>query len=128
MAKVTPITEHFQHFVSELKESFWGDLPGQVQRGMCRFFELLSRRQRDRYLVSPQHSLPRPHANYGNGYHERAFSARLGTPGARIPAAPEGISAPGAEHVSGRKRWTLLIREAFVRGSRPAGGAGVAAF
>jgi hypothetical protein len=24
MAKVTPITEHFQHFVRDLKESFWG--------------------------------------------------------------------------------------------------------
>ena len=32
MAKVTPITEQFQHFVSELKESFWGDLQGQVQQ------------------------------------------------------------------------------------------------
>ena len=55
MAKVIALTEQFRKFVSELKESFWGDLPGQVQRGMCRFFELLSRRQRDRYLVSPQH-------------------------------------------------------------------------
>ncbi len=34
MAKVTPITEQFQHFVSELKESFWGDLHGQVQQSM----------------------------------------------------------------------------------------------
>ena len=32
MAKVTPITEHFQHFVAELKESFWGDLQGEVQK------------------------------------------------------------------------------------------------
>jgi len=32
MAKVTPITEHFQHFVSELKEGFWDDLQGEVQR------------------------------------------------------------------------------------------------
>jgi hypothetical protein len=31
MAKVTPITEHFQHFVKDLQESFWGDLQGQVQ-------------------------------------------------------------------------------------------------
>ena len=34
MAKVTPITEQFQHFVSELKESFGGDLQGQVQHSM----------------------------------------------------------------------------------------------
>ena len=24
--KLTPITEQYQHFVRELKESFWGDL------------------------------------------------------------------------------------------------------
>ena len=53
MAKVTPISEHFQHFVSELKESFWGDLQGQVQQSMRKLFELLSERQRDRYMISP---------------------------------------------------------------------------
>jgi hypothetical protein len=30
MAKVTEIREHFQHFLAEMKESFWGD-------GMARF-------------------------------------------------------------------------------------------
>ena len=25
MAKIIPITEHFQHFLAEMKESFWGD-------------------------------------------------------------------------------------------------------
>ena len=24
MAKIVPITEHFQHFLAEMKESFWG--------------------------------------------------------------------------------------------------------
>ena len=32
MAKIIPITEHFQHFLTDLKESFWGDLHGQIQR------------------------------------------------------------------------------------------------
>jgi hypothetical protein len=32
MAKIIPITEHFQHFLAEMKESFWGDLSGQTQR------------------------------------------------------------------------------------------------
>jgi len=31
MAKVTPITEHFQHFLEEMKESFWGDVYGQTK-------------------------------------------------------------------------------------------------
>ena len=52
MAKIIPITEHFQHFVEELKQSFWGDLQGEAQRAAKKFFELLSERQRDRYMVS----------------------------------------------------------------------------
>jgi hypothetical protein len=30
MAKIIPISEHFQHFLAEMKESFWGDLYGQT--------------------------------------------------------------------------------------------------
>jgi hypothetical protein len=36
MAKVTPISEHFQHFVAELQKSFWGDLQGRVQQAAQR--------------------------------------------------------------------------------------------
>jgi hypothetical protein len=25
MAKIIPITEYFQHFLAEMKESFWGE-------------------------------------------------------------------------------------------------------
>jgi hypothetical protein len=28
MAKVTPISEHYQHFLADVKETFWGDLLG----------------------------------------------------------------------------------------------------
>jgi hypothetical protein len=28
MAKIIPISEHFQHFLAEMKESFWSDLYG----------------------------------------------------------------------------------------------------
>jgi hypothetical protein len=31
MAKVTLITEHLQHFLSDLKDTFWGDLYGRTQ-------------------------------------------------------------------------------------------------
>jgi len=37
MAKIIPIDEHFQHFLSELKESFWGDLYGQTRQARQRF-------------------------------------------------------------------------------------------
>ena len=84
MAKVTPISEHFQHFVSELKESFWGDLQGQVQQSMRKLFELLSERQRDRYMISPRHGRQKPRLDYRNGYYERDFVTRFGTLRLRI--------------------------------------------
>ncbi len=52
MAKVTPITEQFQHFVGDLKESFWGDVYGKTRLAWQRFWEEESRRQRDRYVVT----------------------------------------------------------------------------
>jgi hypothetical protein len=84
MAKVTPITEQFQHFVSELKESFWGDLQGQAQQSMRRLFELLSERQRDLYMVSPRHSRQKGRQDYRNGCDQRDFVARFGTLRLRI--------------------------------------------
>jgi len=79
MAKVTPITEQFQHFVSELKESFWGDLQGRVQQSMQKLFELLSERQRDLYLVSPRYGRQKGRQDYRNGYYQRDFVTRFGT-------------------------------------------------
>ncbi len=38
MAKVTRITEQFQHFLAEMKESFWGDLYGQDAAGVEEVF------------------------------------------------------------------------------------------
>ena len=49
MAKIIPIDEHFQHFLAELKESFWGDLYGQTRQAWQKFFELESQRERDRF-------------------------------------------------------------------------------
>ncbi len=49
MAKVTPISEHFQHFLAEMKETLWGDLYGQTKLAWQRFFELQLERQRDRF-------------------------------------------------------------------------------
>lgn len=49
MAKVTSISERYQHFLRESKESFWGDLYGQTRLAWKGFFELQSERERDRY-------------------------------------------------------------------------------
>ena len=49
MAKITPITEHFQHFLVDLKESFWGDLYDQTKQAWKQFLEAESERMRDLY-------------------------------------------------------------------------------
>ncbi len=48
MAKVTPISEHFQHFLAEMKQTFLGGFYGQTKLAWQRFFELQPERQRDR--------------------------------------------------------------------------------
>jgi transposase-like protein len=84
MAKVIPITEHFQHFVDELKETFWGDLQGEAQRAAKKFFELLSERERDRYMVSARYGQSAARQHHRNGYHLRDFVTRFGTLRLRI--------------------------------------------
>ena len=108
MAKVIPITEQYQHFVSELKESFWGDLQGQVQQSMRRLFELLSERQRDLYTVSPRHGRQKPRQHYRNGYYKRDFVTRFGTLRLRIARTrkrgfpPEVLQKISARHAGRR--------------------------
>src|SRR5271166_5295618 len=118
MAKVTPITEQFQHFVSELKESFWGDLQGQVQQSMRRRFELLSERQRDLYMVGPRHSRQKPRRDYRKGYYQRDFVTRFGTLRLRIARSRKRGFLPEVLQKFQRRadEVSLLLREAFLRG------------
>jgi len=118
MAKVTPITEHFQHFVKDLQESFWGDLQGQVQKSAQKFFELLSERQRDLYMVSPRYARPEQRKDYRNGYYSRDFVTRFGTLRLRIARTRKKGFLPEVMKKFQRRaeEVALLIREAFLRG------------
>ena len=118
MAKVTPITEHFQHFVKDLKESFWGDLQGQAQQAAKRLFELLSERQRDLYMVSPRYGRPERRKDYRNGYYTRDFVTRFGTLRLRIARTRKKGFLPEVIKKFQRRaeEVTLMIREAFLRG------------
>src|SRR5260370_16845744 len=92
MAKIIPITEHFQHFLAEMKESFWGDLYGQTRRAWQQFFELQSERQRDRFCGWGRHERRQgKRRRYRNGYYERDFVTRFGTVRPRT-ARPPGKS------------------------------------
>jgi len=119
MAKVTPISEHFQHFLADLKETFWGDVYGQTRLAWQRFLQLESERQRDRFAGWGWYERgARKRRQYRNGYYERDFVTRFGTLRLRIARTRGKSFLPGglqrfqrrAEEVS------MLIREAFLRG------------
>ncbi len=118
MAKIIPITEHFQHFVQDLKESFWGDVQGEVQRAAKKFFELLSERQRDLYMVSPRHGRSGERTDYRNGYYERDLVTRFGALRLRIARCRKRGFLPEVVRKFQRRadEVCLLIREAFLRG------------
>ena len=119
MAKIIRIDEHFQHFLSELQESFWGDLYGQTRQAWKKFLELESERQRDRYAGWPQHGRgPRKPGSYRNGYYLRGFATVFGQIRLRIARARgKSFLPPGLEQFQRRApELAMLIREAFLRG------------
>jgi len=106
MAKIIPISEHFEHFLAEMKESFWGDLYGQTRQVWQRFFELQSERQRDRFSGWGRYERRRGKRRvYRNGYYERDFVTRFGTIRLRIARTREKSFLPGgAEAISAAGR------------------------
>jgi len=119
MAKIIRIEEHFQHFLSELKESFWGDLYGQTRQAWKKLLELESERLRDRYAGWPQHGRgARLAGRYRNGYYLRGFATVFGTIQLRIARARGKSFLPRALERFQRRapELAMLIREAFLRG------------
>lgn len=119
MAKIVSITEHFQHFVEELQESFWGDLYGRTRAAWKKLFENESERLRELYAGWPQHGRgPRKPGRYRNGYYVRGFATVFGTIRLRIARARgKSFLPPGLEQFQRRApELAMLIREAFLRG------------
>ena len=119
MAKIIPITEHYQHFLQEMKESFWGDVYGETRRLWKELLEADSRRERDRYAVREVYQRRSSRRQpYRNGYYERDFVTRLGTLRLRIARTRGKSFLPrGLERFQRRAaEVSLLIREAFLRG------------
>jgi len=119
MAKIIPITEHFQHFLAEMKESFWGDVYGQTKLAWKQFFEADSEGQRDRYAVREAYRRRRSRRQpYRNGYYERDFVTRFGTIRLRVARTRGKSFLPrGLEPFQRRAaEVAMLIREAFLRG------------
>ena len=119
MAKIIPITEHYQHFLEEMKESFWGDVYGQTRQLWKEQLEADSRRQRDGYAVREVYQRRSNGGEpYRNGYYERDFVTRLGTMRLRIARTRGKSFLPrGLERFQRRAEdVSMLIREAFLRG------------
>src|SRR2546422_2545375 len=129
MAKIIPISEHFQHFLAEMKESFWGDLYGQTKLAWQRFFELQSERQRDRYAGWGRYERRRGRRRvYRNGYYERDFETRFGTIRLRVARTREKSFLPRGLQPFQRRAGggSLLFRGGFLCGvgKRQVGGGG----
>src|SRR2546421_7453610 len=129
MAKMIPISEHFQHFLAEMKESIWGDLYGQTKLAWQRFFELQSERQRDRYSGWGRYERRRGRRRvYRNGYYERDFLTRFGTIRLRVARTREKSFLPRGLQPFQRRGGggSLVVPGALFCGgrSRPGGGGG----
>jgi transposase-like protein len=111
--------------VAELQESFWGDLQGRVQQAAQRFFQQLSERQRDLYMVSRRYQRSGQRQDYRNGYYWRSFVTRFGVLRLRIARSRKRGFLPEVVKKFQRRaeEVTVLIREAFLRGisTRPVG-------
>jgi putative transposase len=119
MTKLAPATEQYQHFLSNLRESFWGDVYGTTRLAWKKFWEADSERQRDRFAVVDAYERnEEQRRDYRNGYYERDFVTVLGTIRLRIARTRGRSFLPsGLEHFQRRApEVSMLIREAFLRG------------
>lgn len=120
-----PWTEQFQHFVTEVRDPFWGDRTRQTRVAWQQFFERASVAARDRYVGVREDERSPARADARNGFYERDFVTPLGTLRLRI-ARPRrhGVLPAGIARLQRRAAaGPLLIREACLRGvsTRPVG-------
>jgi len=119
MRRVIEWSEQFQHFVEEVKESFWGDLYGLTARVWKQRLEEESAWLRHRYLrLDPYERSEGERKDYRNGFYFRDFVTRLGTLRLKLARTRKrSFLPPGVERFQRRAgEVMLLIREAFLRG------------
>jgi putative transposase len=119
MRTVAPVTEQFQHFMADLKESFWGDVYGQVRGSLEKFLAKESERLRNRYLGWAWHERTETaKQDYRNGFYWRSFVTRLGTLRIKVARTRQRGFLPAAIRAFERRAAdvALLVREAFLQG------------
>jgi putative transposase len=118
MRTVAPITEQFEHFVRDLKETFWGDVYGKAKGVLERFLEQESVWRRDQSVRAEPWKQAPTRRGQRNGFYFRDFVTRLGTLRVKVARTREkGFLPTGLERFQRRAADVMmLIREAFLRG------------
>lgn len=118
MGKLAPMSGRYQHFLAELKETFWGDLQQQTRLAWTKLFQAQSERERDRYLGFTPYERGGGKRDARNGYYERSYVTRLGTLRLRVARTRKKNFLPReiARFSRRAEEVLLLIREAFLRG------------
>lgn len=118
MSKLAPMSGQFQHFLTEMKETFWGDLQQQTRLAWTKLFQAQSERERDRYLGFTPYERGPQKRDARNGYYERDYVTRLGTLRLRVARTRKKNFLPRSIARFSRRaeEVLLLIREAFLRG------------
>jgi transposase-like protein len=112
------MTEQFQHFVRDLKESFWGDLYGQARGTVEKLLNRESVRLREEAVDCEPRKQKPTRRGQRNGFYFRDFVSRFGTLRRKIARTRERSFLPGglARFQRRAAEVMLLIREAFLRG------------
>ena len=118
MRTVAPMTEQFQHFVADLKETFWGDVYGKAKGALAGFLQEESARLRDQAVRSEPWKQAATRRGQRNGFYFRDFVTRFGTLRLKIARTRERSFLPGGLERFQRRAADvmMLIREAFLRG------------
>lgn len=118
MRRLIPITEQYQHFVEDLKGSFWGDFYGQVRRFCNEALERESLRLREAYLNCGPYQRSSDRRDQRNGFYYRDFQTRFGCLRLKIARSRSRSFLPSVMGLFQRRSAdvTLLVREAFLRG------------
>jgi putative transposase len=114
-------TERFQSFLQEMKESFWGDLRGQVKQALKDMLEVDSEQRMQEYLGLKWYergSEDEPRVDSRNGYYERDYTTPWGTIRFRVRRSRLRSFLPRMLKAFERRAPEVaeLIRQAFLRG------------
>jgi transposase-like protein len=114
-------TEQFEGFLENLKESFWGDLQGQVKQTVKEMLEVDSEQRMEEYLGLHWYERPseeEPRLDSRNGYYERDYATPWGVIRFRVRRTRLRSFLPRMLRAFERRAPEVaeLIRQAFLRG------------